>query len=181
MTATESSTLIVPCEPNDHTAQQNFMLTPSASQRWVTQLIQNNEAVPGTQDIFNITFTNNAKNPSIAKRQEAILVINIEDPDWEFFGNGVEYVTSESNCNYNISSVLSDDNRQLTITVQQVSFTYKYVSQSNPPADQVIEVQPSTEPQPLNIDFRYTAKQVSTGKYYMSQDPRVVVDRPKED
>ncbi|WP_462157186.1 hypothetical protein [Pseudoalteromonas sp. GB56] len=181
MTATESSTLIVPCEPNDHTAQQNFMLSPSATQRWVTQLIQNNEAVPDTQDVFNITFSNNAKNQGIAKRQAAILVVNIEDTDWEFFGNGVEYVNSESNCNYNISSQLSDDNRQLTITVQQVGFTYKYAAQSNAPSDQVIEVQPSAEPQPLSIDFRYTAKQISTGKFYMSQDPRVVVDRPKED
>ena len=178
MSATQ---LIVPCEANDHTAQQSFMLTPNVSQRWQTQLIGNNELQAPPQDVFGITFTNNAKSPGVAKKQKAMLVINIEDPDWEFFGNGVEYVSSESNCNYNIDSQLSEDKKQLTITVHQVDVTIQYQQAANAPADKVIEVKPSSTAQALGINFRYTAKHLSSGKFYMSQDPRVVVDRPKED
>ncbi|MFY8273644.1 hypothetical protein AAEU32_05915 [Pseudoalteromonas sp. SSDWG2] len=177
MTAQQSSTIIVPSEPNNHTTSQNFTLIPSATERWVTQ---NSDGMPNSPDDFNITFTNNPTNPSIAKRQEAILEIAITDPDWEFFGNGVEYVSSESNCNYNVDSQLSEDRKTLTITVRNVAVTIGYALGNNPPPDRVIEVQPSASAQPLAVNFRYTAKNTSTGKFYMSQDPRIVVDRPKE-
>ncbi|WP_105214830.1 hypothetical protein [Pseudoalteromonas sp. T1lg22] len=173
--------LIVPCLPNDYTAQQSFMLTPSSSQRWVTQLNDSGERLGGANnDDFNVTFTNNADDPSIEKRQEARFIVHIEDPDWEFFGNGVEYVKSDSNCNYNVDSQLSEDKKQLTIVLRQVEPTIRYAGSDNSPLDKVIEVTPSPSAQPLTIGFRYTAKQLSSGRFYMSQDPRIIVDRPKE-
>ncbi|MBS3797355.1 hypothetical protein [Pseudoalteromonas sp. BDTF-M6] len=181
MLTPNNNTLIVPCEPNDYTAQQSFMLTPSTSQRWITQLSESGESLGGpNNDDFNVNFTNNPSDPSLEKLQEARFVVHIEDPDWEFFGNGVEYVKNNSNCNYNVDSQLSDDKKQLTIVLRQVEPTVNYAGSDNSPLDKVIEVTPSPSAQPLTIGFRYTAKQLSSGRYYMSQDPRIIVERPKE-
>lgn len=171
----------VPCEPGNVSVQEQLELIPSVNEPWQTYVVVNGTKQNINGQDYPILFTNNPAHADLQPTQHAELVVTISDNDWEFFGNGVEYIKNYSNCNYNVDSSISADKKQLTLKVHQVDTTFCYGKADDSPLDQVIEVAPSSTAEPLSIGFRFTAKNTANGKYYMSQDPRVIVRRPDED
>lgn len=168
----------VQCQADNYFSVKTLTVLPHTHESWLTFF--NGETTP--TESLSVYFNNAGKNDSksIEKKQYVELIINIDPTvaaDWEFYGNGVEYCGADSNCQYNISTMIMDDDT-LVLRITQVEPTYEFVGADKDNLDQVIEVTEGQETEYLPISFRYTAKHVPSGKIYMSQDPKIVVRRP---
>ena len=168
----------VQCKADNYFSVKTLTVLPHPHESWLTFF--NGETTP--TESLSVYFNNAGKgdSKSIEKKQYVELIINIDPTvaaDWEFYGNGVEYCGADSNCQYNISTLIMDDDT-LVLRITQVEPTYEFVGADKDNLDQVIEVTEGQETEYLPISFRYTAKHVPSGKIYMSQDPKIVVRRP---
>lgn len=168
----------VQCQADNYFSVKTLTVLPHTHESWLTFF--NGEATP--TDSLSVYFNNanESHSTSIEKKQFLELIINIDPSvaaNWEFYGNGVEYCGADSNCQYNISTMIMDDDT-LVLRITQVAPTYEFVGADKDNLDQVIEVTEGQETEYLPISFRYTAKHLPSGKIYMSQDPKIVVRRP---
>lgn len=168
----------VECKVCDYFSINTLTVLPHTHENWLTFF--GNETNP--TESLSVLFKNaeNDAHKSNEKRQFVELVINIDPSvanDWEFYGNGVEYCGADSNCQYNISTEIRD-NDTIVLRITQVEPTYEFNGVDKDNLDQVIVVTENKEAGYLSISFRYTAKHLPSNKIYMSQDPKIVVRRP---
>lgn len=168
----------VQCKADNYFSVKTLTVLPHTQENWLTFF--NNETNP--TESLSVLFNNAGKNNLISteKRQYVELIISLDPSvaaDWEFYGNGVEYCGADSNCQYNISTEITDDDT-LVLRIAQVEPTYEFNGVDKDNLEKVVEVTEGKETEYLPISFRYTAKHVPSGKIYMSQDPKIVVRRP---
>lgn len=177
MIQSDTPNMIVPCELNNFSADKGLTLVPHINDKWTTFCLDSAQF----SETLNIEFENNNQHKNIEKEQVAKLIITFDSTvaaDWQFYGNGVEYCGADSNCQYNVSTEITNDNT-LVLKITQVVPTYEFKGVNKNNLDEVIEVTEGTDTKYLPISFRYTAKHLPSGKIYMSQDPKIAVRRPR--
>ncbi|MBB1292235.1 hypothetical protein [Pseudoalteromonas sp. SR41-4] len=168
----------VQCKADNYFSVKTLTVLPHTQENWLTFFNSETNPTESLSVLFNNAKNNDAK--SIEKKQYVELIISLDPSvaaDWEFYGNGVEYCGADSNCQYNISTEITDGNT-LVLTIAQVEPTYEFLGVDKDNLEKVVEVTEGKETEYLPISFRYTAKHVPSGKIYMSQDPKIIVRRP---
>ncbi len=168
----------VQCESDNYFSVKKMTVLPHVNESWLTFF---NEETNPTESLSILFDNDKAGSKSNEKKQYVELRIKIDPSvaaDWAFYGNGVEYCGADSNCQYNVSTEIQDDNT-LKLKITQVSSTFEFKGVDKDNLDKVIEVTEGADTEYLPISFRYTAKHLPTGKIYMSQDPKIVVRRPR--
>lgn len=168
---------------NNSTTFQLHPTFPVKGEKTVWQTLQNGKAV----DSLMVTFDNH--NSAINFAQEATLILEMAVEGWSFFGNGIEYCQAIDNCNYNLRSYVSSDNKTLVLKIANVGQTQQFINAENPglpiPLDQVVAVNLATatpSDADLAISFRYVVQfadpDAAEPQIFMSQDPGVIIRRP---
>lgn len=166
------------CQPDNYFSVKTLTVLPHVNENWLTFF--DNETNP-TEEL-SVLFDNAKQgvSKSTEAKQYVELIIQLDPSvaaDWEFYGNGVEYCGADSNCQYNLSTEITNDDT-LVLRITQVVPTYEFNGVDKDNLDKVIEVTEGEHTQYLPISFRYTAKHLPTNKIYMSQDPKIIVRRP---
>ena len=101
---------------------------------------------------------------------------------WTFFGKGVEFFGRGCNSQYNISVNLFDGKRRGEIILDSIKPSYRYDLGKNPPTKSTkikLSKQPEFLPVKLSFMAEYNNKKSKKNGVYMSQDPIIIVGKPK--
>lgn len=159
-----------------------YQISPCTNEPWV--LSQNGQPMAESvliefEDYADKTMNKYAKLSE--PYQQAVIIIEIHDElkqGWSFYGNGIEYIQATDNCNYNLTSKVSSDQKALVLTIKNVGKTESFSPNPNDNLNSVIKVEPLNEDKGLAVNFRYVAKNHADNAIYMSQDPAIAIRRP---
>lgn len=170
--------LVVPAGSGNFTAAETFIIEPSTDLEtpWITKT----DGV--VVDSLVVDFKK-SKDGLTTALQTAIFIVSIPvntQPNlegWTFYGNGIEVMTAQGNCQYTFAS------RQLSPTVLEVTISQvssnatSFKTDLNTNLDSPIKVEMNPLGEKMEISFRYvmqyTGGAPSENGLYMSQDPRV--------
>lgn len=151
----------------------NFIVTPTSDLTpWV---IVSNDGQPTDAENIVCDFTNMPMDATFE------ITFTMTDNTWQFYGNGVEFCGAKSNCQYQVSSQVSQNGLAVLVTVAPNAPSYaldneQINSNLSSPLSLPLNPQVSTDP----IGFRLVATNNKTTLYF-SQDPEVVIRRPPDE
>ena len=160
--------LTVPCTEGCTSISQQFTVEPvlpnGQGVTWPTKLGGN------IVDSFTLDFSSYDEDLNVEQYAEMIVTIPEGYDGWSFYGNGIENITSDGNCQYSVQSTLISPTVLKIKMSQLLANVYSFTNNPDENIDQVIEM--SLGDSKLSVSFRYVMKYAPTNTIYMSQDPR---------